>query len=217
MLYAITDRRLYGNGEVERRAGLLQQTAVWAANGVSFLQLREKDLPARALVELARATMLAIRATGGGTRLLVNGRPDVAVAAGADGVHLPSGGGSLTPKEARAIFSGSSRRPYISVACHTLEEVEDARQQGADGILFSPVFEKIVRDTSSSQTQRLAGVGIALLQDACRLAGSVPVFALGGVTAANAAQCLQAGAAGVAAIRLMHGPPSGWLGLKRTQ
>lgn len=220
MLYAITDRGFYGGDEAHTRARLVEQTAVWAANGVAFAQLREKDLAARDQVELARAMLAAIRATAGReksgqTRLLIHGRPDIALAAGADGVHLPSGPNALTPAEARAIFAAGSdhtRPPCISISCHTLTEVAAARQQTVDCILFAPVFEKIVRG-DSPQTQTLPGTGLALLQEACRAAGPVPVFALGGVTAGNAAQCLQAGAAGIAAIRLMQESATSWLHL----
>ncbi|MHB8303009.1 MAG: thiamine phosphate synthase [Acidobacteriaceae bacterium] len=214
MLYAITDRRLYEGDEAERRARLSMQTAVWAANGVAFAQLREKDLPTSEQVELARAMLDVVRKTAGQTRLLVNGRPDIALAAGADGVHLPSGPNTLTPAEARATFAatGRAKTPCISIACHTLVEVIAARQQAVDCILFAPVFEKIVRH-DSAESQALPGTGLELLREACQLAGPVPVFALGGVTAENAAQCLHAGAAGVAAIRLMQGPPSAWLRL----
>ena len=214
MLYAITDRHLYGEDEAERRARLLEHTAVWAAHGVAFIQLREKDLSARELVELACAMRAAIRAASSETRLLINGRPDVALAAGADGVHLPSGTYTLTPAEVRAVFAGRARMPYISVACHTLQEVQAAKEQLADGILFAPVFEKPVRD-SGSEKHALAGAGAPMLAEACLLAASVPVFALGGVTAENATECIQVGAAGIAAIRLLHEPAERWASLAK--
>lgn len=224
MLYAITDGRLYGDDEAHGRARLVELAAVWAAHRVAFVQLREKNLSARDQVELARAMLHAIRATAGQekagqTRLLINGRPEVALAAGADGVHLPSGPNALAPAEVRAIFAAAAvpaKPPCISIACHTLTEVEAARQQAVDCILFAPVFEKIVRSdptSDPSQPHRLPGTGLPLLEEACRVAGPVPVFALGGVTAENAAQCLQAGAAGIAAIRLMQESASDWLHL----
>lgn len=219
MLYAITDRRLYGADEARCHQHLVEQAAAWAAHGVAFVQLREKDLPAREQVELARAMRGALRQAGGQTRLLiprllVHGRADVALAAGADGVHLPSGPDALTPGEVRRIFAAGGRTlaPTISVSCHTLSEVQTARHQEADCILFAPVFEKIVRN-DCLQTQRLPGTGLALLEEACRAASPAPVFALGGVTAENAALCIRAGAAGVAAIRLMQEPASAWVHL----
>jgi len=222
MLYAITDRRFYGANEQHARERLLEQTEVWVANGVAFIQLREKDLPARDQVELARAMLRIIRTTPKqsglprGTRLLINGRLDVALAAGADGVHLPAVPDALTPSEMRSIFAAAGRTQQltISVSCHTLQEVEAARQEKPDCILFAPVFEKAITLTAQQDfggTQILPGTGLALLEQACQIAAQTPVFSLGGITAENAVQCLRAGAAGIAAIRLMQEPASKWI------
>ena len=222
LLYAITDRRLYAGNKADGLARLLELATAWAANGVSFIQLREKDLSAREQVELARAVVRAVGQVSGKTiasRVLVNGRVDVALSAEADGVHLPSGPDALSAEEVRRIFAaaGRSRPPVISVACHTLEEVIAARRQSPDCILFAPVFEKVVREgiavdagDSEAGASRLPGTGLALLEDVCRAAAPVRVFALGGVTAENAADCMRAGAAGIAAIRLLQQPPSAW-------
>lgn len=225
MLYAITDRRLYAESETDARTRLLELAALWAANGVAYIQLREKDLSARAQLDLARAIMRTMRPAAeahgsAAPRLLVNSRVDVALAAGADGVHLPSGPGELTPEEARGIFSAVGRRdaPVVSVSCHSPEEVKIARERSADCILFAPVFEKATRrkEIASDATEireserTLPGAGLAMLGEACRVAAPVPVFALGGVTAENAADCIRAGATGVAAIRLLTQPASTW-------
>ena len=222
MLYAITDRRLYAEKKADALAQLVDLAATWAANGVSFIQLRERDLTAREQVELTRAVIHAVQQVSGKTsapRILVNARVDVALAAGADGVHLPSGPNALTPEEVRSIFAAAGRsRPVISVSCHTVEEVTLARQQSPDCILFAPVFEKVLRkkeialgeQEGQEGTMRFPGTGLVVLEQACRAAAPVPVFALGGVTAENAADCLRAGAAGIAAIRLVHEPPSVW-------
>ena len=204
-------------------AQLVDLAATWAANGVSFIQVREKDLPVREQVDLARAVLHAVQQVSGkgsAPRVLVNDRVDVALATGADGVHLPSGPNALTPEEVRSIFAaaGRSRPPTISVSCHTMEEVNAARQQSPDCILFAPVFEKVLREKEivlgaqegRDGTTRFPGTGLVLLEQACRAAAPVPVFALGGVTAENSADCLRAGAAGIAAIRLMQQPPSAW-------
>jgi thiamine-phosphate pyrophosphorylase len=236
MLYAITDRRLVAKNEDSARARLVELAAVWAANGVAFIQLREKDLSARDQVELARAVLRAIDAArrsvreeqrdtaagrdSRGPRLLINGRADVALAAGADGVHVPAGPEALTPEEVRGIFAtaGRSQPPIVSISCHTLEEIGVARSQSPDCVLFAPVFEKIILENEIGSgarqnfrsVEKLPGTGLALLEQACRVAAPVPVFALGGVTADNAADCLRMGAAGVAAIRLMQQPASVW-------
>lgn len=219
MLYAITDRRLYAENETDARSRLLELAATWAASGVAYIQLREKDLSAREQLDLARAIMLAMRSTAEANglqapRLLINARVDVALAAGADGVHLPARPDELTPEEVRRIFvgAGRARPPLLSIACHTLEEVEMARRQSADYILFAPVFEKVVQRNAgkAGSAQQLPGSGLPLLEEACRTAAPVPVFALGGVTAGNALDCIRAGAVGVAAIRLLQEPASVW-------
>ena len=220
MLYAITDRRLYADNKADALARLVELAAIWSANGVSYIQIREKDLSAGEQVELTRAVIRAVHSTGKTNvpRVLVNGRADVALAAGADGGHLPSGPDALTPQEVRRIFAtaGHSRAPVVSVSCHTLDEVKAARQQSPECILFAPVFEKVIRDKKvavdedNGDTSSVPGTGLALLEQACRAAAPVPVFALGGVTAENASDCMCAGAAGIAAIRLMQQPPSMW-------
>jgi thiamine-phosphate pyrophosphorylase len=203
---AITDRSLYGHSEADRQAGLLEQAQTVAASEVDFLQVREKDLSAKQLVDLTRLLMEALRAqrsvSGHETRLLVNSRVDVAAAAGADGVHLTSGDGQLTPGQARLVLDrecDSEDAPIVSVACHTLDEVKRARHGGADFILFGPVFGKW-----DEGKLVVPGVGLDALSSACISAGSVPVLALGGITAQNSAECVAAGAAGIAGIRLFR-------------
>jgi thiamine-phosphate pyrophosphorylase len=223
LLYAITDRHLYAANQADALSRLVELAAVWAANGVSYIQIREKDLSARQQVELTRAVIRATRSAGSEANalcVLVNGRVDVALAAAADGVHLPSGTDALTPEEVRRIFAaaGNALAPVISVSCHTLDDVKTAREQSPDCILFAPVFEKVLREKEAASVAekqtlsapRLAGSGLALLEQACRVAAPVPVFALGGVTPENATECMRAGAAGIAAIRLMQEPPSAW-------
>lgn len=225
MLYAITNRQLYGSNEAVRYQRLLEYTALWAIHGVQFIQLREKDLSGRDLVQLARAMLQTIRASASrmnqqyATSLLINGRPDVTLAVGADGVHLPSGHEALTPGEVRAVVAESSAtaggKAFVSIACHSLEEIDAARRQQADCILFAPVFEKKIVAANDTAGGTLPGTGLTLLAQACRTAAPIPVFALGGVTADNAPQCVDAGAVGIAAIRLMLEPPSAWRNLVR--
>jgi thiamine-phosphate pyrophosphorylase len=203
----ITDRRLYAPDEESRRVRLLDLTSVWANHGVRFIQLREKDLGGRELVELARGMLKAIQGAPSGrpyaTRLLVNGRADVALAAGADGVHLPSGADALAPDEVRSIFSAAGRAQP--------PEVEAACQQQPDCILFAPVFEKVIAEKQTAgEIGAIPGAGLQLLKQACNMGAPTPVLALGGVTAENAQGCIPAGAAGIAAIRLMLEPVSTW-------
>jgi len=179
---------------------LLEKIGEAARAGLDFVQLREKDLGGRALERLALVALETIRrnsARGGDsqTKLLLNTRVDVALAVGADGLHLSSH--DLTVTEVRAIWEHAQPRtqPIISVACHTLNEVRTAADDGADFVLFAPVFGK-------KNASGVAATGIENLREACR--ASIPVLALGGVTLGNARACRDAGATGIAGIRLFQ-------------
>jgi thiamine-phosphate pyrophosphorylase len=184
--YAITDDPSFYASEAE----LLQQAARWAADSVNFVQLRAKHLDAGPLTTLARKLIATL---GSQTKLLINGRADVAIAAGAAGVHLTAATDELTPQQVRRIFPEA----VVSVSCHTIAEVQRAREGAVDLILFAPVFEKRVDGAVV-----LEGAGLEMLKQACAAAAPVKVLALGGVTGGNAQQCVEAGAAGVAGIRL---------------
>jgi thiamine-phosphate pyrophosphorylase len=189
--YAIT------SGErLRSREALLADARRWAEEGLEYVQLREKWMDAGELVGLAAEIVRIFGEHGGRTKLLVNGRADVAVAAGADGVHLTAGPDELTPERVRRVFAAGGREAVVSVSCHTLEEVRRAGEGGADLILFGPVFEKRVEDEVVVE-----GVGLGLLREACEAAGETPVLALGGVTQQHIAMCVDCGAAGIAGIR----------------
>ena len=191
--YAITS-----GTEAEPGEGNVSQARVWAFEGLDYVQLREKRLEAGDLVRVARAMVEVFREADARTKLLVNGRADVAVAAGADGVHLTSRPGELTVEQVRRVFAEAGRvAPVVSSSCHTLEDVRRAVDGGVDLVLFGPVFEKRVKGVVVA-----AGVGMEALQEACEVAAGTPVLALGGVTRADMALCVDAGAAGVAGIRL---------------
>ena len=210
LLYYITDRTAFSGEEQARRRSLLAKITEAATHGVDYIQLREKDLSARELERLAREAMrivLEIRRKDESlkTALLINSRTDVAVAVGADGVHLRAS--DLSPEEARSAWRGKSgastvargsdreiplNEPLIAVSCHTLQEVARAEAGHASFAVFGPVFEK-------KDVPRSTPAGLKALREACRT--SIPVFALGGVTLENAKSCLEAGAAGIAGIR----------------
>jgi thiamine-phosphate pyrophosphorylase len=198
--YAITSRDLYPGDEQQRQAALLRHASFWAADGIDFIQLREKDLPDADIATLAREILKNIAATSSPTRLLINSRADIAVATGSHGVHLTASPNELTPKHVRSLYASANRHPpIISISCHILEEVHRARVNRADVILFAPVFEKVIAGQIITP-----GQGIDQLRAACLAASPIPVYALGGVTLENAAACLSAGAAGIAGIRLFH-------------
>ncbi len=156
-----------------------------AAAGIGAVQLREKDLADRALYDLARRARAALPPP---VRLLINGRVDVALAAGADGVHLPADGVPVAALRRR--FGGGM---LIGRSTHRLDEVERARDEGADYVTFGPVYATPGKGPPA---------GVEALGRAA--AAGIAVYALGGVTLEAFAELAGAGAAGIAAIRLFQ-------------
>jgi thiamine-phosphate pyrophosphorylase len=172
--YYVTDRR---------RGDVLSSAARAVRDGVDMIQVREKDLAARELLDLV--SKVRDLAAGTKTRVLVNDRLDVALAAGIDGVHLPSNG--LPPERVRRFVS------VLGVSIHSVDEGLRAERAGADFVVFGPVFE------SPGKT----AVGLEPLRNVAASL-KIPVLAIGGVTTANAGDVLSAGAAGIAGIRLFQ-------------
>lgn len=195
---AITEASRFGPDFEARQAGLLADAVRWAELGVDFVQLREKTLAAGELSRLAKAMMGVLREHGGATKLLINGRADVALVIGADGVHLTSSPDELTPAQVRQLFARTGEsEPIISASCHSVADAVRARGARVNFILFGPVFGKTVDGVLVTEA-----TGLDTLRDVCEAAGGVPVLALGGIHEENATACLAAGAAGVAGIRL---------------
>lgn len=180
-VHLITDRRLVPDLPARVAAALRGLPPRTAA-----VHLREKELGGRALLQLALALRRACDLTG--QLLLVNDRLDVALAARADGVHLPSAG--VPVAEARRLLGPAA---WIGRSCHSLADVERARDEGASYATFSPIFD------TPSKREYGAPLGVEALRDAVALA--LPLVALGGITPANAPEVRAAGAAGVAVIR----------------
>ncbi|MDN5361763.1 MAG: hypothetical protein PWP70_810 [Moorella sp. (in: firmicutes)] len=175
-LYVISNRHQVVTGSLVDLAARLA--------GVDYLQLREKDLPAGELYNLARQIKEVLPA---GTRLLVNDRLDVALAAGADGVHL--GENSLPPAAARRLLGPDK---ILGVSVHSVEGARRAAAAGADYLLFGHIF------TTASK----AGLPPRGLTTLAEVAANVniPVIALGGITVDRVTGCLAAGAGGVAVM-----------------
>jgi len=204
-------------------AQLVEKIAIIAAAGVDWVQIREKDLAARQLAVLTREAITRSRAarsihatvaTPGG-RIIVNDRADVALTEGAGGVHLGEAGLPVADvvRWVKRAESGAALREraaessqfpisasddfLIGVSCHSLEGAKNAVRDGADYIFFGPVF------TTPSKAKFGEPQGVAKLAAVCG-AVDVPVIAIGGITLENAGECIAAGAAGVAAIRLFQ-------------
>lgn len=183
-LLAISDRLSLPGGDLDPWLRAI------AGGPIDAVQIREKDLTDRGLFDLV---VCARRALPDHVTLLVNRRVDVALAAGADGVHLTSD--AVPPGELRRRFG---RDLLIGVSTHHVEEVERAYEAGADYVTFGPVWE--------TPSKRAYGPpqGLAALDRATTV--GIPVLALGGVTISRAPKAAAAGAAGIAAIRLFAQP-----------
>ena len=220
LTYYITDRSQFAGSEAGRRAQLLRTVRQAAAAGVDYIQLREKDLAIRELERLAREVVQAVRGEGP-ARLLINHRTDVALAVGADGVHLTSC--DIAASDARALAAGREpatdfSRPFlVAVSCHSAQQVRLAEAHGADFAVLAPVFEKVsaksadrVRDGIGLDELRLAtqhNQRPDLRVEAGESRRSFAVFALGGVDVERAPLCAAAGAAGIAGIRIFQQCP----------
>ncbi len=158
--------------------------------GIDLIQIREKDLADRELFLLVKKVVALARPTQ--CRVLVNGRADVALAAGAHGVHLPSTGlhvGDVRPWLPEGFLVG--------VSVHSRAEAVEAWTSGADYVLLGPIFP------TPSKAGMGPPLGLAAFHDICSEV-SLPVIGLGGISAETVQTVLQAGAAGVAAIRLFQ-------------
>lgn len=226
LLCYVTDRRSLVSARTSKTGQpfdtskiLLEKIAAAAAGGVDWIQIREKDLSGKDCSSLCReavrivasslqaptaraATSAKPEAAGepGSTRILVNDRLDIALAARAGGVHL--GEKSLPPEEAKRLAKSLGREKdfLVGVSCHSIEAAKVAERGGADYLLFGPVF------ATPSKAAYGEPQGLKRLTEVCR-AVALPVLAIGGITLENAADCLSAGASGIAAIRLFQDAP----------
>lgn len=169
-----------------------------AEAGCQLIQIRERDLPARDLLRFVQAAVSIAHSYK--TKVLVNERMDIALAAGADGVHLRTS--SFSAREARKISRRFGMADFlVSASTHSMEEAVSAESAGADFVLFGPVWEPL------SKKSVMAPAGLIKLQQVAA-AVRIPVLALGGVERENCADVLRQGAAGIAAISLFTGMDS---------
>lgn len=181
-IYLISDRKVCKGQDL---LGLIEQAA---QAGVDLIQIREKDLSARALADVVEAARRRLASSS--TRLLVNDRLDVALACGADGVHLTTQ--SLPTAVVRRLVG---RDFLIGVSTHSLEEAQRAEAEGADFIVLGPVF------ATPSKADLGSPLGLTAFEEIARQM-SIPVLAIGGITVERASEVLTRGASGIAAIRL---------------
>ena len=172
--YYITDRR---QGDVVSCA----QRAI--AAGVEMIQIREKDLPGRELLELV--CRIRDLAAGTPTRILVNDRLDIALAAEIEGIHLPANG--LPPARVRPLVK------VLGVSTHSVQEAIDAERAHSDFVVFGPIFD----------TPGKTAVGVEALSEITSRV-KIPVLAIGGIARENTPEVLAAGAAGIAGIRVFQ-------------
>ena len=185
---------------------LLSKIASAIAAGTDWIQIRERNLPASSFAQLLRAALASALLPESASRdlqtprarILINDRLDVALAGNADGVHL--GENSLPVCEARRLlhnFQKPSPEFIVGVSCHSLASAQAAELDGAAYAFFGPIFP------TPSKAAFGEPQGLQRLREVCR-AVKIPVLAIGGVTAQNAAKCLDSGASGIAAIRLFQ-------------
>jgi thiamine-phosphate pyrophosphorylase len=199
VLCYVTDRHLISaSASIDE---LLKSIEHAAGAGVDWIQIREKDLSARELAELTRrAITTAERAAvgkGQAPLVFVNDRLDVALAAGAAGVHLSAT--SISPADAvKWLRAGNAPADFcVGVSCHSRDEAIAAEKAGASYVFFGPIYE------TPSKLRFGEPQGTEKLAETCGSVG-VPVLAIGGVNEGNAAACIRAGASGIAAIRMFQ-------------
>jgi len=190
LVYLITRGECESGNYIVTSRQILDIVSAAVDAGIDLIQIREKKLTGKLLFELTqRAAGITRDST---TRLLVNDRVDIALAAGVDGVHLTSS--SISADVVRRHVSDDF---VIGVSCHSVEDVRAAAEARADLALFGPVFPSPGKGK---------GMGRDALAEACRAAGHLPVLAIGGIDAANCRSVIEAGASGAAAIRALNDP-----------
>jgi thiamine-phosphate pyrophosphorylase len=190
----VTDRKALCSVPGEQVQLLLEKMERAARTGVDWIQIREKDLPAR---ELATLVVEVLRRVPRSCRILVNDRVDVAIAAGAGGVHLGESGVPVSDAKRLVRERIPGKDFLVGASAHSMESIEEAEKAGADYAIFGPVYE--------TPSKAIFGKpqGAHHLSIACASV-AIPVLAIGGVTPQNVRECAAAGASGIAAIRLFQ-------------
>lgn len=188
LIYLVTDGEMTAEnfGRKKNENLKLIENAVQAK--IFLIQIREKNLSARLVVKFAVEALKLTHHSE--TRILINDRADIALAANADGVHLTSN--SLSADIIRSNFSADF---IIGVSAHTIEKAEEAQKKGADFATFSPIFDSPNKGNPQ---------GLEKLREVCERLKPFPIIALGGIDTTNYKSVLKAGASGFAAIRFLN-------------
>jgi thiamine-phosphate pyrophosphorylase len=186
-VYPLTDVRLTGLTHAEQVLRL-------SAGGASIVQLREKVMPAIEFYTEAKAALRAARDRG--IQLIVNDRVDIAIAIGADGVHL--GQDDLTPTAVRSLMG---LKAIIGVSTHNVSQALQAARLPIDYVAIGPIFP------TGTKSDTAPPLGLTGLSEVRGVLGRLPLVAIGGITAANAAQVISAGADCVALISALLADP----------
>lgn len=198
ILCYVTDRRVLSvSAKANEQIALLEKIESLLAAGIDCIQIREKDLSARDCGSLTRSVLELQARHSSKSAIIVNDRVDVALTEKASGVHL--GERSIPVAEAKKFVASSAEQAdfLLGVSCHSQGAALGGESAGADYLIFGPIF------ATPSKAQFGAPQGILRLAEICRSV-KIPVLAIGGISLENSAECLQAGAAGIAAIRLFQ-------------
>jgi thiamine-phosphate pyrophosphorylase len=195
LLCYVTDR-----GALSNPADLIGRIARAASAGIPWIQIREKDLSTRELLALVRAAVTVAAensAPESPVRIIVNDRLDVALAARAAGVHLAESSIPVAAVNEWRRRGVSTNAIMLGASCHSVEAARTAERDGADYVFFGPVF------ATPGKARFGPPQGLKRLEEVSRSV-KIPVLAIGGITAENAGECIAAGAAGIAAIRMFQ-------------
>lgn len=188
LIYLITDGEMTTENFGRKKSENLELIKNAVKAKISLVQIREKNLSARLVFEFAVEAVKLTHRTE--TKILINDRADIALAAEADGVHLTSN--SLSAEIIRSAFPDDF---IIGVSTHTSEAAKEAKKKSADFAAFSPIFDSPNKGNSQ---------GLENLREVCEQLKPFPIIALGGIDETNYKSVLEAGASGFAAIRFLN-------------
>jgi thiamine-phosphate pyrophosphorylase len=194
ILCYVTDRKQLSASISGQCAVLIEKIVQVAAAGADWIQIREKDLDAAQLTALACQTIAKVSPA---CRMIINDRLDIACASGAAGVHLGEKSISIADARSFAHTRGISKSFLIGASVHSLQAAQAAEADGADYLIFGPLF------ATPSKLSFGAPQGLARLEEICR-STAIPVLAIGGITPENAPECYAHGVAGIAGIRIFQ-------------